>query len=251
MSELLPRIPDSWDKDLTYQAHGTLSECVIRELEPVGQYYLAHARRKLHNYSFLVDERTLAENEVVDVDEADYEEEEEETPELLKRDPKDWKEQDHYAVLGLSKSRWRATEDDIRRAHRKKVLKHHPDKKASSGNTNDDSFFKCIQKAYEILTDPIKRRQYDSIDPLIDDSVPKTKGDFFQIYGPVFEREARFSNKTPVPMLGDMNSTLAEVETFYDFWYNFDSWRSFEYFDKEDADSTEKYVLRKMNHSVQ
>ena len=68
-----------------------IPECVIRELEPVGQYYLAHARRKLHNYSFLVDERTLAENEVVDVDEADYEEEEEETPELLKRDPKDWK----------------------------------------------------------------------------------------------------------------------------------------------------------------
>ena len=61
----------------------------------------------------------------------------------------------------------------------------------------------------------------------------------------------RFSNKTPVPMLGGMNSTLAEIETFYDFWYNFDSWRSFEYFDKEDADSTEKYVLRKMNHSVQ
>jgi len=29
---------------------------------------------------------------------------------------------------------------------RKKVLKHHPDKKASSGNTNDDDFFKCIQK---------------------------------------------------------------------------------------------------------
>jgi len=29
---------------------------------------------------------------------------------------------------------------------RKKVLKHHPDKKASAGNTNDDNFFKCIQK---------------------------------------------------------------------------------------------------------
>jgi hypothetical protein len=29
---------------------------------------------------------------------------------------------------------------------RKKVLKHHPDKKAGSGDTNDDALFKCIQK---------------------------------------------------------------------------------------------------------
>lgn len=30
-----------------------------------------------------------------------------------------------------------------------------------------------------------------------------------------------------------MNSTKEEVESFYDFWYNFDSWRTFEWFDKE------------------
>jgi DnaJ family protein C protein 2 len=42
-------------------------------------------------------------------------------------------------------------------------------------------------------------------------------------------------------MLGDINSSKEDVETFYDFWYNFDSWRSFEYYDKEDAESTEKY----------
>jgi hypothetical protein len=29
---------------------------------------------------------------------------------------------------------------------RKKVPKHHPDKKAGSGDTNDDALFKCIQK---------------------------------------------------------------------------------------------------------
>jgi hypothetical protein len=66
---------------------------------------------------------------------------------------------------------------------RKKVLKHHPDKKAASTgapasdtaaallginvsqNTNDDAFFKCIQKAHEVLTNPEKRRQFDSVDP--------------------------------------------------------------------------------------
>ena len=66
-------------------------------------------------------------------------------------------------------------------ADRKKVLKHHPDKKASSTsselsnslyltgvnqNTNDDAFFKCIQKAHEVLTNPEKRRQFDSVDPV-------------------------------------------------------------------------------------
>jgi hypothetical protein len=63
---------------------------------------------------------------------------------------------------------------------RKKVLKHHPDKKASNTtavtnslylagvnqNTNDDAFFKCIQKAHEVLTNPEKRRQFDSVDPV-------------------------------------------------------------------------------------
>jgi DnaJ family protein C protein 2 len=58
------------------------------------------------------------------------------------------------------------------------VLKHHPDKKASNTtpvsnslyltgvnqNTNDDAFFKCIQKAHEVLTNPEKRRQFDSVD---------------------------------------------------------------------------------------
>ena len=67
---------------------------------------------------------------------------------------------------------------------RKKVLKHHPDKKASSTssetsnslyltgvnqNTNDDAFFKCIQKAHEVLTNPEKRRQFDSVDPVFMD----------------------------------------------------------------------------------
>ena len=29
---------------------------------------------------------------------------------------------------------------------RRKVLRHHPDKKAGTSGTNDDAFFKCIQK---------------------------------------------------------------------------------------------------------
>jgi DnaJ homolog subfamily C member 2 len=79
------------------------------------------------------------------------------------------------------------------------VLKHHPDKKAGAvGDSNDDSFFKCIQKAFETLSNPEKRRQWDSVDPVAtaeDDSlVPIGKvepGEFFETWAPIFEREVR------------------------------------------------------------
>ena len=137
---------------------------------------------------------------------------------------------------------------------RKKVLKHHPDKKAGSvGDANDDAFFKCIQKALEVLSNPEKRRQFDSVDPYymeLEENVPSEKdarraierdqNAFFTIFNPIFEREARFSKKQPVPMLGGIDAPKADVEGFYDFWYNFDSWRSFEYLDKEVNEGSDK-----------
>jgi DnaJ homolog subfamily C member 2 len=162
---------------------------------------------------------------------------------MLQREAKDWKGQYHYAVLGITKYRWRATEDQIKRAHRKKVLKHHPDKKAAAGGTEDDQFFKCIQKATEVLLDPVKRRQFDSVDEAADVEPPSKKetqkGNFYKLWGKVFDAESRFSNDQPVPKLGNENSTKEEVETFYNFWYNFDSWRTFEYLDEDVPDDNE------------
>ncbi|CAG8665485.1 19970_t:CDS:2, partial [Racocetra fulgida] len=69
-------------------------EGVIRNIEPVGRYFLAHARRKLNNHSFSEDERIQAEANAKQLEVIQDEDFEEETPELLSRDPKDWKVDD-------------------------------------------------------------------------------------------------------------------------------------------------------------
>ncbi|KAM7205250.1 ribosome associated chaperone Zuotin [Rhypophila sp. PSN 637] len=244
----LPSLPQGWaaEKDFKPVDKATKEAALQRTTEPIGRHFLAHARRARHKRTFSEDDRIQAEERAQKVENDDDSDiSEPEDPMTLALQAKDWKTQDHYKVLGLSKYRWRATEEQIKRAHRKKVLKHHPDKRAATGKTDDDNFFKCIQKANEVLLDPIKRRQFDSVDEEADVEPPTKKqlakggNTFYKLWGNVFKAEGRFSNKKPVPHFGDDKSTKEEVEEFYNFWYNFDSWRTFEYLDEDVPDDNE------------
>lgn len=200
------------------------------------------------------------------VGESEEESEEEEAQEVEVEDdihylrslnPADWKDQDHYAVLGLRKHRYKASDDDIKRAYRMMVLRHHPDKRRAAGEEvrDDDDYFTCITKAYEILGDPIKRRSWDSVDPEFDDEVPAVsahnKANFFQIFTGVFECNARWSTHKHVPGLGKPDDTKQKVDRFYGFWYDFDSWREFSYLDEEEKekgqDREERRWIEKQN----
>ena len=63
---------------------------------------------------------------------------------------------DLYGLLGLPRG---APQEDIRSAHRRLVREYHPD--ANPGDDSAEERFKEVQHAYEVLSDPRRRREYD------------------------------------------------------------------------------------------
>src|SRR3954470_1858861 len=62
-----------------------------------------------------------------------------------------------YESLGVSKN---ASQDEIKKAYRKLVRQHHPDK--NPGDAAAEARFKEVQSAYDVLADPEKRKAYDT-----------------------------------------------------------------------------------------
>ncbi len=75
---------------------------------------------------------------------------------------KDYYEKDFYAALGVTKT---ATAAEIKKAYRKLARDLHPDK--NPGNKPAEEKFKAVSEAYDVLSDDVKRKEYDEARSLV------------------------------------------------------------------------------------
>ena len=125
----------------------------------------------------------------------------------------------HYEVLGIERT---ATATEVKAAYRRLALKEHPDKNTSCDREEAEERFKVLQHAYETLSDEDERRWYDrhraqilssgrgaggegaqgdardevvNLYPFFSPSCfggfADGRGDFFAVYGELFESVSR------------------------------------------------------------
>jgi curved DNA-binding protein CbpA len=63
--------------------------------------------------------------------------------------------ENYYAVLGVAPN---ASIDELKKVYRSLAMRYHPDRNDAPGA---EQRFKAISKAYEVLSDPVKREEYD------------------------------------------------------------------------------------------
>jgi len=121
---------------------------------------------------------------------------------------------DYYKILGVEKS---ATQDEIKKAYRKLAMKFHPDR--NPGDKSAEEKFKEITEANEVLSDPEKRKKYNTLGANWK-QYQHTGGqgfdDFFSQFG-----GARRGGGTTYEFSGDMGDLFGNLGGFSDFFESF------------------------------
>jgi molecular chaperone DnaJ len=87
---------------------------------------------------------------------------------------------DPYATLGVDR---KASDEEVKKAYRKLARQYHPDR--NPGDAEAEERFKEIQAAYDVLSDPAKRKQYDQVGPRVFSGRDGTGGFNFDFGGNV------------------------------------------------------------------
>ncbi|XP_043530879.1 dnaJ homolog subfamily C member 7 isoform X2 [Chiloscyllium plagiosum] len=109
------------------------------------------------------------------------------------------KRKDYYKILGVDKS---ASEDEIKKAYRKRALMHHPDRHSSASpevQKEEEKKFKEVGEAFSILSDPKKKARYDSGQDLDDDGMNSGDFDANNIFKAFFGSPGGFSFEASGP----------------------------------------------------
>uniref|UniRef100_A0A8C4MMC5 DnaJ heat shock protein family (Hsp40) member C2 n=1 Tax=Equus asinus TaxID=9793 RepID=A0A8C4MMC5_EQUAS len=107
-------LPSAADGQGTAISRALTSASTLCQVEPVGRWFEAFVKRRNRNASASFQE--LEDKKELSEESEDEELQLEEFPMLKTLDPKDWKNQDHYAVLGLGHVRYKATQRQIKAA---------------------------------------------------------------------------------------------------------------------------------------
>lgn len=189
---------------------------------------------------------------------------------------------DYYEMLGVSKN---ATEEEIRKAYKRKAMLLHPDKSTKTQSEASEEF-SFLQEAYKVLSDQTQRKEYDKIkedgfEEEIFDQVEKdidsfqkrscfnnfdnSPDGFFSVYTDLFQRiektEKEASQKNGIHFIkrkefGCLESEYKpHIEMFYFQWRAFSSVRTFKEYQQWDIKSGqnrwEKRELKKKNKKIQ
>lgn len=120
---------------------------------------------------------------------------------------------DYYKILGVEKS---ATQDEIKKAYRKLAMKYHPDR--NPGNKSAEEKFKEITEANEVLSDPEKRKKYDTLGANWKQYQHAGTGfdEFFSRFG-----GSRKQGRATYEFSGDFGDLFGNLGGFSDFFESF------------------------------